>query len=145
MKFGFLVILSLTAVFNTALANGNDICGHLNEIKLIPFKGEHVDDDIYNSLLEMGRKAIPCLIEEITNEQPMLDPRKMPPYDNFRVGDLAFFIIVKIAKKPLSDFLPAKIREKYKNEGVYAYFEYVNAKGNRSNLQNKLKNWYASY
>lgn len=112
----------------------------------MPFKDERVDDAAYYSLIEAGESAIPCLIAKVTDTGKMRDPRQAPGYAGIetRVGDVAYFMLVRIAKIDFIEMLPAKVQGRYKTEGVYAYFEFVQKKRNRAWLQRKLNEWYRS-
>jgi hypothetical protein len=76
----------------------------------------------------------------------MRDPRQAPGYAGIemRVGDVAYFVLADIAKIGFIEMFPAKLQERYKAEGVYAYFEFVQKKRNREWLQRKLNEWYRS-
>lgn len=134
----FVLCLSILAA-----CSGKDIslCDQLKFVRVIPFKGESVEDDIYNGLISQGMLVVPCLIDNITNTNIMTDPRKMTPYSDFREGDLAVFILLDITSQKIEDFLPAKEKEKFTTEGIWIYFDYVSSNENRKELQNKWKNW----
>lgn len=119
------------------------LCARLAEIKVLPFKGERVDDEVYNGLLRLGREAIPCLLDKITDTSRMKDPRKTPIYHNFRVGDVAFFVFLEISGVPLEEMLTASVRRRFAEEGVYAYFRYVENHKNRESLQRKCRNYFS--
>lgn len=119
-----------------------DLCDRVSEIKLLPFKGERVDDEAYNSLIDAGEVAIPCLIEKITDTRRMGDPRHAPTYPDVRVGDVAYFVLIEVTKLDFIEMLPAAVQKQYKNDGVYAYFRYVQRKQNREQLRRSLREWY---
>lgn len=52
----------------------------------------------------------------------MKDPRQAPVYRDFRVGDAAFFVLLRITKVPFEEMLPTQVRSELEDEGVYAYF-----------------------
>lgn len=139
------LILSLILVLPiTSYANGLDsLCDKLNEIKIIPFKGEHVDDEVYNQLLAKGDKSIKCLIEKSVDTTPMKDPRQAMPYEGFVVGDIAFFIFLDLTNTKLQDYLPGDVSDEYKSEGVYAYFKYVEKRSHRNDLKMKMAKWHS--
>lgn len=122
--------------------DADDLCKRLAEIKKIPFKGEIVDDEVYNMVMGQGKAAIPCLIDKITDTTKMKDPRSAPTYRDFRVGDLAFFLLVRITKTPFEEMLSEPVKDQLKDEGVYAYFRYVEDTDNRKNLQEKWREWF---
>lgn len=127
-------------------ANAQNLCDRVSEIRVMPFKDERVNDAAYNALIEDGESALPCLIAKVTDTREMRDPRQAPGYAGVetRVGDVAYFMLVRIAKFDFIGMFPAKVQERYKTEGVYAYFEFVQKKRNRAWLQRKLNEWYRS-
>lgn len=70
----------------------------------------------------MKEAAISCLIGKITDSNTMKDPRQAPVYRDFRVGDAAFFVLLRITKVPFEEMLPTQVRSELEDEGVYAYF-----------------------
>jgi hypothetical protein len=135
----FLVTVALTAVQQ---ANAQNLCDRISEIKVLPFKSEHINDAAYNALIEAGDSVLPCLIAKVADTRRMRDPRQAPTYPDIRVGDVAYFVLVHIAKIGFVEMFPAKVQENYKAEGVYAYFEFVRKKRNRMWLQRRLNEWY---
>ncbi len=84
-------------------------------------------------------------VSQLMTKTRMKDPRSAPTYPDFRVGDLAFFLLVDITKIPFEQMLPYSVKFKIKDEGVYAYFEYVEHLNNRKALQNKWRAWWAKH
>ncbi len=99
---------------------------------------------MYNTIFEAGESALPCLIPKITDTRKMRDPRQAPGYAgiDIRVGDVAYFMLYRIAKCDFMEMFPARVQERYKTEGVFAYFVFVQKKQNRVWLQRNLENWY---
>jgi len=111
-------------------AEARAFCSKLHKVKAIPFKkGDRVDDDVYNGLIRLGYEAVPCLTEAITNEKVMPDPRRAPLYHPVKVGDTAFWILVDITNLPYDEMFPEKLRKRFNEQGVYAYFDWVNRGG----------------
>jgi len=125
-----------------AKPNAEAVCRRLSHVKKLPFKGEPIDDEDYNKIISQGKAVVPCLINKITDVTKMKDPRSAPTYPNFRVGDLAFFLLVHITGTQFDQMLPDSVRARMKDEGVYAYFEYVQRPGNRRALQKRWKTWF---
>jgi hypothetical protein len=125
-----------------ALARAEILCQRLPEMKTMPFKGEPIEDEIYNGLAALKDAAIPCLIKKITDSTRMNDPRQAPVYRDFRVGDAAFFVLLDITKVPFEQMLPAEVKSELEDEGVYAYFEYIKKDENRTSLQARWQAWY---
>lgn len=138
--------LALLVAIVPQQANAQSLCDRLSEIKILPLKGEHVDDAAYNAFIEADTSVLPCLIAKITDTRKMRDPRQALGYAGIetRVGDVAYFVLVDIAKIDFIEIFPARVREQYKTEGVYAYFEFVQKKQNRALLQRRLNEWYRS-
>ena len=120
----------------------SDICGKLAQVKRIPFKDERVEDKTYNEIVQLGESVVPSLIECLTDLTKMREPRSAPSYDDFRVGDLAFFLLLDITKVPFEQMLPKSVRAQLPSQGVYAYFEYVENPANRKALQKRWKSWH---
>lgn len=120
------------------------LCERIQDIRVLPFKDERGEDEIYNSIREAGDSAIPCLIDRISDTTIMPDPRQSPHYDQITVGDVAFFVLVGIAgeEENFANFLPNDIKMKYHEQGVYAYFQFVKAIDNRKMLQENVRQWY---
>jgi hypothetical protein len=124
-------------------ARAQSPCDRVSEIKLLPFKGERVDDAAYNALIEAGEAAVPCLIRKVTDTREMRDPRRVPSWGiPTRVGDVAFFVLVDIAKIDFVGMFPARVRRDFKKEGSYAYFKFVRKRQNREWLKRRLESWY---
>jgi hypothetical protein len=104
-------------------------------------KTERVEDPIYNGIVKYGRAAVPCLIERITDVTPMKDPRKAPIYRGFKIGDAAVFLLHRITGLPLEEMLPEEVNERMKEDGVYAYFDYVRRPANRAAIQHRWSEW----
>jgi hypothetical protein len=116
-------------------------CNDLKKIRRIPFADEHVNDYFYNRIADAGPAAVPCLVDHITDTTKMHDPRSEPTFSEFRVGDLAFFLLVKLDKVPFDEMLPPQVRARLPDEGVYAYFKYVSSPQNRRELQDVVRTW----
>jgi hypothetical protein len=125
-----------------ARARAEILCQRLPEMKTMPFKGEPIEDEVYNGLAALNDAAIPCLIGKITDTTRMNDPRQAPVYRDFRVGDAAFFVLLDITKVPFEQMLPAEVKSELEDEGVYAYFEYIKKDENRTSLQARWQAWY---
>lgn len=143
----WILFIALFLQFNLPLAyaNGTEssdfFCQNLHELKKMPHKkGVRVKDPIYNGLMKMGEKAIPCLIDKLTDKTPMPDPRQAPKA-NVLVGDVAFFMLWDITERPIEESLPPAIRKTYKTEGIWAYIKYVENDKNRIVLQKNWQEW----
>lgn len=137
-----LFITSSGIANNEQIVKPNNLCNRIEEISILPFKGEPVDDEVYNGLLKMGTSALPCLIERISDTKKMTDPGQAPPYEGIAVGDVAFFVFLDIVHLSPEYFLPEKIKQKYKKDGIYAYFKFVQSPKQRKVIQNNLREWF---
>lgn len=141
--FVSLSCLNLLAQEKDSDAKGiNALCNRVSEIKELPHYDESGVDEVFDELFKAGESVVPCLIEKITDTEIMSDPRCPHISDETRVGDVAYFVLVRIAKMKFDEFFPIEVREKYKTEGVYAYHEYIERKESRKQLQSKLRDWY---
>lgn len=111
------------------------MCNRLIEVRKLPFKGERIDDPVYNELIAYGEEVVPCLIEKISDTTPMKDPRQAPSAPDFRVGDLAFFLLSDITNTSLQEVLPEEVVARMDERGIYAYFDYVQREKNRKVIQ----------
>src|SRR6185369_8695391 len=118
------------------------LCNRVAEIKVLSMKDEKGLDATVDSLMTAGVRAVPCLIDKVTDETPMADPRQAPRYKDTKVGDVAFFMIARIANLDYAVVLPPEVTAKLPDQGVYAYFEYVEKPKNRKTLQNSLSVWF---
>jgi len=118
------------------------VCENLKNIKILPHKDEAVDDPVYNALLNAGEKATLCLISKITDTTEMADPRQAPKVNFVRVGDVAYFILIRLNKLDFVELLPLDVKEKYGRDGVYGYFELIDEGNNRKKLQDAAYKWY---
>lgn len=126
------------------------LCSRIREIKKLPFRNDGPDanyqeyGEVYAQLRKVGDDAVPCLIEKITDTRKMPDPRQAPTVGSVAIGDVAFWILNDITKLPYDDMFPSEVRQRFKDEGVYVYFEWIAKKKNRSLLQRNIRSWYLS-
>ncbi|MGE5049479.1 MAG: hypothetical protein ACM3PC_12960, partial [Deltaproteobacteria bacterium] len=81
------------------------------------------------------------LIDQLTNRTRMADPRSEPAIGDFSVGDVAFFLLLRITRVPFEAPLPNRVKARLKDDGVYAYFRYAEAAKNRAALQRWWRSW----
>ena len=117
-------------------------CDQLDQVRKLPFKGEPVDDPAYNEIMNAGPEALPCLIEKVSDTKEMPDPRQSPTVSSFKVGDLAYFMFVRITKLDFVALLPPEVQQAYATDGVYAYFGFVEKPENRTILKDSMTKWY---
>jgi hypothetical protein len=122
------------------------LCDRLPEIKRIPYRDPNDTDPVYEAIIAKGWEAGPCLIEKITDETSMPDPREAPPWQHYKVGDTAVFILARLAgndEEILPKMLPKAYEKEWETNGVYAYFNYVLERENRARLQQWWRDWTA--
>ena len=121
------------------------LCERLAEVKEIPFDPEERGiDSIYDAFMDAGESVVPCLITKVADTTSMRDPRSVPRYPDIdnKAGDVAFFLLLRIIKVKMDEFLPPDVKKSSEHVGVYAYFKYVKKKENRIKLQDRLFEWY---
>jgi len=138
----FLLLLSFSCGSNKIDQN---YCDRLSEIKTMPLKGVPVEDDVYNGLMKMGDLAVPCLVDQLTNVTKTPDPRRTPIYSETTLGDVALFVLLDITKVPVEDVFPKEIINKWEDQGIYAYFAFVEKEVNRRVIQDRWRNWYRNH
>lgn len=131
-------------ITDSSVDEPSSLCDRLKELKTIPYSyDEPVGDPIYDGLLAHGKKAIPCLIDKITDITPMHDPGPGPVVQDYRVGDAAVFMLLMITKVEWQPetMLSPEYAKLWKTEGIYAYFAYVEKPENRKKIQEWWLNW----
>lgn len=118
------------------------LCNSISRIKQLPQNDENGVDAVFDRLAKAGEAVVPCLIEKVADTKIMSDPRCPTISTETKVGDVAYFVLVRITQIGFTELFPADVQEKYKTEGVYAYHEYIEQKGKRKELQSKLREWY---
>lgn len=122
-----------------------ELCKKLPEMKIMPYRKDKVIGDIvYDGLLASGTRAVPCLVDQITNQAKMNDPREAPHILDFTVGDAAVFMVHRITDVPLISVLPERFAKDWQSRGVYTYFTYVETPNNRKQIQLWWKDWIKS-
>jgi hypothetical protein len=120
------------------------MCSQLPNLALLPFKDERFSgDDVHDTLVMLGEDAVPCLVDRISDETWMPDPRQAP-VANVRAGDVAFFLLNRLGV----DFdivLPMLDKEEWNGVGIYAYFAWANQTGNRKRLQEAVREWLRNH
>lgn len=128
----------------------DQLCNKLEDIKVIPNRVPEETDPIYESLILKGDESIPCLINRITDNKKVPDPRySVPTWQHYAVGDTAVFTLLDIAstddsewEKLMLEMLPPRAEKEWDTNGIYAYFNYVSEQKNRHQLQNWWKDWF---
>lgn len=118
------------------------LCHELSEIGRIPFRENTIaGDPVYDGLMSARMKAVPCLVDEITNETEMKDPREAPHIPDFKVGDAAVFMLHRITGVPIPEILPKYYAKEWETQGIYSYFKYVERPESRKKIQVWWRDW----
>jgi hypothetical protein len=125
----------------TGAPRSDDLCERVKEIRILPMKGEPVQDDAYNVLKANRHAVLPCLVEKLTDTTQVPDPRKAPKYAKVTVGDVALFLIVEFGDVELTQFLPDSVKGQFDAQGIYAYFDYVADVEHRKTIQKEAREW----
>ncbi len=139
--FGFCAFNLFSQSLNVAPQDAKVLCDRVSEIKQLPFHDEKGVDTVYDALAQAGETVVPCLIDKINDTAIMPDPRCPGISTETKVGDVAYFVLVRITKIDFIELFPAEVQKKYKTDGVYAYHEFIERKGKRKMLQSKLREW----
>jgi hypothetical protein len=147
-----LVILIVTALIPFATnASGQaglprQLCDRVKEIKQLPHSsGEKGVDATYDEIITAGDAVVPCLIDNVTNETIMNDPRCPTISKATTIGDVSYFLLIELLELNFTELLPADTQASYKTNGVYAYHDYIDRKGSRKELQANLRKWYSKH
>jgi hypothetical protein len=102
--------------------------------------GKPVADPAYNALKAAGAAAVPCLVMALSDPRPLDHPQSLPGTKaDFTVGDLAFFLLVDFGHVDFLRALPQDVAAKVPDRGVFAYFDWITAPGNRERLQARVR------
>jgi len=146
--FAGLVAFNLLALAQPGLACGSDdaqpsnyqwdstACPTLRDIKTMPFTEETGVDAAYDRF----RYSTDCdhvLIRGLKSVRLMPDPR-CPNYGGFVEADAALFLLAEKHDIDLPDVMPDSERAYWKEQGVYAYFAYVEGPKRRAEANARL-------
>jgi len=124
---------------------GMTYCRNLNKIRLIStYHEKESDDPAFFEFVRNREKATPCLIELITNTEPIEDTLSAPGPRDFRTGDAAVFVLLIINNENWvpNEMLPPEFAAKWPEHGIFAYFEAVENPENRVIVQNWWRRWW---
>lgn len=123
----------------------SSLCLRLREVKYMPVKpGETHRDEAYDALWRERGHVSKCLVELVSSNEPMRDPREEPTRNpKFTVGDLALFLILDFNGVDFDAFVPEEVWKSIRTQGVPAYFDWVQQPGNRELVAKKSREWLA--
>ena len=134
----FLVLVAAGCFVPTTLSSELS-CEELSRIQVVPFSRNGTgQDSIYRSFISASKNANTCLLEQLSNVALMPDPRTAPTYASFAVGDIAHILLSRINDIDFEMALPSEVQVRYREAGVYAYFQFVSEPENRNLLR---RNW----
>ncbi|MBL8182149.1 MAG: hypothetical protein JNL64_11140 [Blastocatellia bacterium] len=147
MKKLFFIFIAITVLAIGSFAQkqpSGAICSKIKNIKELPRDPNDVGvDKAYDSIVKSGKRAVPCLIDLITDTTITHDPRCPTINQETKIGDVAFFVLARILEFEFTQFFPDAVRADFKTNGIYAYEGWIEKPGSRSELQMKIRNWYA--
>lgn len=123
------------------------LCRNLNKVRLIStYHEKESDDPAFFEFVKNREKATPCLIELITNTDPIKDMLSAPGPRDFRTGDAAVFMLLMINNVDWApaEMLPPEFASKWPEIGMFAYFEAVQNHENRVIVQNWWRRWWSN-
>lgn len=116
--------------------SNSEKCPAVSDIRTMPLRSDWGVDAAYDRF----RKGSDCdqvPIEALTSVKLMTDPR-CPSYGGFVEADAAFFVLVEKYGLDFEDVLPKSEGANWKEQGIYAYFTYVEESGRRAKLNGRL-------
>ena len=138
------VTVASTPVPNTEKLQVSRFCDELPKLKAMPYDPQEKNGDpVYEGLMEQNMLAVPCLVERITDTTPMHDPGPGPVFPDYRVGDAAVFMLLYVTNEEWDPetMLSREYAKRWKTEGIYAYFGFVEKSENRKKIQLWWKDW----
>jgi hypothetical protein len=114
----------------------------IQDAKAEPAQNPPVIDDVYDTLVWLGRYSLPCLVDRLSDTRWMPDPRSEPLMGIPVVGDVAYMIL---ADKGVPDFLPSLAHKKAGGMRMDEYFLWPSKGNHRLQLQNAVRAWLLSH
>ncbi|MBI1212272.1 MAG: hypothetical protein GC190_12470 [Alphaproteobacteria bacterium] len=113
-------------------------CPPVSSIHTMPFRGERGEDAAYDKL-RFDVRCETTLLRALGSTKPMHDPRQMPIDERFVEGDAALLILIERHNLHVEQVLPESWAARWKEDGMYAYFDYVSTKEGRADVTRRLK------
>ena len=107
-----------------------------------PVAEPFVNDDVYDTLVLLGRYSLPCLTDRLADTHWMPDPRPEPLLGVPLVGDVAYMIL---ADKGVPDMLPKLAHKKPDQLRMDDYFLWPSVGNHRLRLQAAVREWLAEH
>ncbi len=93
-------------------------------------------DDVYDTLMSLGKYSVPCLVKSTSDTRWMPDPRMEPLLGAPVVGDVAYMVLMA---KGVPDLLPGLAKKKDLDMGDY--FLWPSQGDHRLRLQAAVRKW----
>ncbi|MBI2375996.1 MAG: hypothetical protein HYV07_18530 [Deltaproteobacteria bacterium] len=133
------------------VAQPAETCQHVRQlilrIRVIPLNNDELGEDpdvAFRDVKTRGKSIIWCLLNLVEDVTLVPDPRQVPKYSRLTLGDVAFFLIEAIIDPPeheLVSMFPEPIRNRWKEEGIWAYFKFVESREGRRSFHKALEAW----
>jgi hypothetical protein len=101
-----------------------------------------VTDDVYDTLVWLGRSSFPCLTDRLTDTHWMPDPRSEPLLGVPLVADVAYMIL---SDKGVPDVLSKLAHKKPDQLRMDDYFVWPSVGDHRLRLQAAIRSWIAQH
>lgn len=101
-----------------------------------------VTDDVYDTLVWLGRSSLPCLTDRLTDTHWMPDPRSEPLLGVPLVTDVAYMIL---SDKGVPDVLSKLAHKKPDQLRMDDYFLWPSVGDHRLRLQAAIRSWIAKH
>lgn len=131
-----ILVLMLTLLGCSETAIEQD-CDRLLRIQSIPMKATYEDIVKAHDIRDSSELDL-CLANRISDSNVVPDPREAPPVQAYSRGDTAFFLLVLKHDWEIDKMISEPYRSRWRDQGIYAYFEYVSVEGNRRELQERV-------
>lgn len=133
----FLLLVLVLALVGCSATSVEKDCDNLLRIESIPMKATYAEI-LKTQNVQDSKDLDACLADRITDAVVVADPREAPPVQSYMMGDTAFFLLVMKHGWKIEDMIAGPYSSRWKERGIYAYFEYVNVEGNRHALQERV-------
>jgi hypothetical protein len=130
---------ALTKIILTDSNSNDPIRMMVDSLKYISGDSLNCNADLYWRIVTLGEKAIPYLIENITDStltHIKYDCKKGP----LTAGEISYFAIDKIA--PIYAFRDIGIQFCTSKNGCWSFYDYLFQNENKLYLENRLAIWY---
>jgi hypothetical protein len=111
-------------------------CPVVSDIKEVPFHDEPGTDAAYDRF-RFTSDCDQVLIKTLKSLKPMTSP-VCPSYGGYVEADAVFWLLLKKHSLDILDVLPKSEHANWKEQGVYAYYAYVEEPQRRAKLNARL-------